>query len=167
MIDLDKTTWRYTAHFNMGYEDANEDDTKERRHKGYRYRHECKQYPRLHYIDSHYTIPDKWQRDWYVDGDLVGSGDAGMAAAIEALGKPVVLTLAEFLVLSRIPHGVKIDCGNYLAVIIGRPANVPPDKYGHVNELDDPLFLKVWGAVNYLRFKGMVKWREGQMERAS
>lgn len=165
MIDLSKTTWRYTAHFNMGYEEPTRDkDGKEigpePRHKGYRYRNECDQYPRLHYIDSHYKLPRKYvERAWYVDGDLVGVGDAGLSAAMIALAKPVVLTLGEFYVLSRIPRGVHIDGNEYLRMIVGRDA---PDMD---NQLADPTYNAVWTACNYLRFKGILKWREGKMER--
>jgi hypothetical protein len=81
------------AHYNMGYDD-------EGRQKGYGYGHSFTSFPRLRFIDRVYkTERNRRTRTWYVDGTEC----ADLAAAIEALNKPAILTEDEQAALALIP----------------------------------------------------------------
>ena len=96
--DIERSTFEYVAHHNMGY--VQDPDPKLDRYKGYGYGYRCIDFPRLGFIDRVYTLDDGGvTRTWMVDG----ADAASLEAAIEALNVPPVLTEDEQRILARIP----------------------------------------------------------------
>lgn len=127
------------AHYNMGFDERG-------RQKGYGYGYRFTKYPRLQFIDrAYYNTENRHTRTWYVDGLEC----ADLAAAIEALNVPPVLTDDEKAALERIPP----EFMSYRGLIDQLAGGKNPD--GAI--MPDTPHSKAHHLIDGLRNKGVVE----------
>lgn len=147
--DVSKCNARYVAHYNYGQDD----------HGAWQggYLYQVVEEPRLQFLDR----TDRRCREWRLDGELMGDGEAGMRVAVAGLQRPPEIGEREADALRLVPQAwepLRAVRDRIAAALFAAAA--PPVPIQHLDVLQASLNepqIKAYDIINKLAMKGLIE----------